>query len=122
MGQALVCGRRLTLMELAHHWPGAERVRAPLKRLDRLPGNRQVQALRASFYSVTMNWMLGSAQSVLIVDWSELKKKNHAKVHAAFWTSNLIFRISCSNSVRLIGATSRPPMKPDRSRATTPGR
>jgi hypothetical protein len=37
--QALVRGRHLTLMELARHWPGAERVRAPLKRLDRLLGN-----------------------------------------------------------------------------------
>jgi len=26
---ALVRGRRLTLMELARHWPGAERIRAP---------------------------------------------------------------------------------------------
>lgn len=111
--EALVKGRRLTLMELARHWPGAERVRAPLKRLDRLLGNRDVQALRTRFYSVAMAWLLRSAQPVLIVDWSELKcdgrwhllraavpargrtitvyeevhpqaKKNSAKVHAAF--------------------------------------
>lgn len=32
--EALLIGRRLTLMELARHFPGAERVHAPLKRLD----------------------------------------------------------------------------------------
>lgn len=111
--EALVHGRRLTLMELARHWPGAERVRAPLKRLDRLLGNREVGALRANFYSVAIRWLLHSPQPALIVDWSELKsdghwhllraavpargrtmtvyeevhpkaKKNNAKVHAAF--------------------------------------
>jgi len=35
-------------MELARHWPGAEQVRAPLKRIDRLLGNRDVQAARAN--------------------------------------------------------------------------
>jgi hypothetical protein len=71
--QALVAGRRLTMMELARHWPGAERVRAPLKRLDRLLGNRDVQALRARIYAVAMSWVARSAQPVLIVDWSDLK-------------------------------------------------
>lgn len=36
---ALLASRRLILMDLARAWPGAERVRAPLKRLDRLLGN-----------------------------------------------------------------------------------
>lgn len=71
--EALVRGRRLVLMDLARHWPGAERVRAPLKRLDRLLGNREVQALRGRFYSVAAAWLLRSPQPVLIVDWSELK-------------------------------------------------
>jgi hypothetical protein len=71
--QALVRGRRLTLMELARHWPEAERVRGPLKRLDRLLGNTAVQALRARFYAVAAGWLVRSAQPVLIVDWSELK-------------------------------------------------
>lgn len=71
--EALVRGGHLTLMELARHWPGAERVRAPLKRLDRLLSNREVGALRAKLYSVAMAWLLRSAQPVLIVDWSELK-------------------------------------------------
>ena len=71
--QALVRGRRLTLMELARHWPAAERVRAPLKRLDRLLGNAHVQALRPRFYAVAAAWLVRSAQPVLIVDWSDLK-------------------------------------------------
>lgn len=69
--QALIRGRRLTLMELARHWPGAERVLAPLKRLDRLLGNTDVQALRSRFYAVAAAWLVRSAQPVLIVDWSE---------------------------------------------------
>jgi hypothetical protein len=71
--EALVHGRRLTLMELARHWPGAQRVRAPLKRMDRFLGNRAVQALRVNFYEATARWLLRSPHPVLIVDWSELK-------------------------------------------------
>lgn len=71
--QALLIGRRLTLMELARHFPGAERVHAPLKRFDRLLGNRDVQVLRSCFYQAAVTWLLRSRQPVLIVDWSELK-------------------------------------------------
>jgi hypothetical protein len=60
-------------MELARHWPQAERVMGPLKRLDRLLGNGDVQALRTRFYAVAAAWLVRSAQPVLIVDWSELK-------------------------------------------------
>jgi hypothetical protein len=70
---ALTEGRRLTLMELARHWPGAQRVRAPLKRLDRLLGNRSVQTLRTHFYEAAVKWLLRSERPTLIVDWSELK-------------------------------------------------
>jgi Transposase DDE domain len=71
--EALLMGRRLTLMELARHFPGAERVRPPLKRLDRLLGNRDVQAVRTQLYQAAVAWLLRSKQPVLIVDWSELK-------------------------------------------------
>ena len=71
--QALIASRRLVLMELARHWPGAERVVAPLKRLDRLLGNRDIQAVRMRFYEVAAAWAVCSQQPVLIVDWSELK-------------------------------------------------
>ncbi|MCK9386757.1 MAG: hypothetical protein M0Q15_19270 [Nevskia sp.] len=37
--EALTAGRRLTLMDVARSWPGAERIRAPLKALDRLLSN-----------------------------------------------------------------------------------
>lgn len=40
--EALLAGRRLTLTELARHFPGAERIHAPLKRFDRLLGNRAI--------------------------------------------------------------------------------
>ena len=71
--QALVSGRRLVLIELARHWPGAERVLGPLKRLDRLLGNRALQAVRERFYAMAATWLVRSEQPVLIVDWSELK-------------------------------------------------
>jgi len=70
---ALLAGRRLTLTELARHWVGAERVSAPLKRVDRLLGNRQVQAARSKIYQVAMAWLLRHPEPVIIVDWSELK-------------------------------------------------
>lgn len=71
--EALLTGRRLTLMELARHFPGFVRVHAPLKRVDRLLGNHDVQVRRSSFYRAAASWLLRSTQPVLIVDWSELK-------------------------------------------------
>lgn len=41
--EALIAGRRLTLIDVARSWPGAQRVRAPLKAFDRLLGNRHLQ-------------------------------------------------------------------------------
>lgn len=70
---ALLAGRRLTLMELARHWPRAERVHAPLKRADRLLGNPRVQAVRTRLYQAAMAWLVCCPRPVLIVDWSELK-------------------------------------------------
>lgn len=71
--EALLAGRRLTLTELARHFPGAERIHAPLKRFDRLLGNSAVQALRASCYQAALLWLLRQPRPVLIVDWSEVK-------------------------------------------------
>ena len=42
--EVTIQGRRLTLIDLARSWPGAERIRAPLKALDRLLGNRHLHA------------------------------------------------------------------------------
>jgi hypothetical protein len=71
--EALLVGRRLTLTELARHFPGAERIWAPLKRLDRLLGNRAVQALRTSCYEAALRWLLRMPRPLLIVDWSDVK-------------------------------------------------
>lgn len=70
---ALLTGRRLTLMELARHFPGAERIKAPLKRLDRLLGNRSVQAIRTHCYQAALTWVLRMPRPVLIVDWSDAR-------------------------------------------------
>lgn len=71
--EALLVGRRLTLTELARHFPGAERIHAPLKRFDRLLGNGAVQARRTACYQVALLWLLRMPRPVLIVDWSEVK-------------------------------------------------
>jgi hypothetical protein len=71
--EALLVGRRLTLTELARHFPGAERIAAPLKRFDRLLGNAAAQALRTSCYQAAILWLLRMPRPVLIVDWSEVK-------------------------------------------------
>lgn len=72
--QALVSGRRLVLMELARHWPGAERILGPLKRVDRLLGNTDVHRVRERFYRMAAAWLLRCEQPVLVVDWSDLKR------------------------------------------------
>lgn len=48
---ALIGGRRLTLIDVARSWPGATRVRAPLKALDRLLSNTHLHTEREQIYA-----------------------------------------------------------------------
>lgn len=61
--EALHAGRRLTLMELARHWPGALHVHAPLKRLDRFLSNGDVQAQRSDCYAAASAWLIRNPTS-----------------------------------------------------------
>lgn len=72
--QALVSCRRLVLMDLARAWPGAQRVRAPLKKLDRLLSNPHLQQERSLLYGQIVRWLVRTDQPVIIVDWSTLKE------------------------------------------------
>ncbi len=71
--EALLAGRRLTLMDVARSWPGAERVRAPLKALDRLLSNRHLHAERERVYANMAHWLLRGERPVIVIDWSDLK-------------------------------------------------
>jgi hypothetical protein len=71
--EALVAGRRLTLMDVARSWPGAERVRAPLKAFDRLLSNPHLHGEREQVYAGMARWLLRSKQPVIVIDWSDLK-------------------------------------------------
>ena len=70
---SLLSCRRLVLMDLARAWPGAQRVRAPLKRLDRLLSNRHLAGERSELYAHMARWLIGDREAVIIVDWSTLK-------------------------------------------------
>jgi hypothetical protein len=69
---ALIRGRRLTLMDLARSWPDAERVRAPLKALDRLLSNTHVHGERETIYKNMARWLVRDKQPVIIIDWADL--------------------------------------------------
>lgn len=71
--EALVAGRRLTLMDVARAWPGAERVRAPLKAFDRLLSNRHLYRERETIYGDMARWLLRGERPVIVIDWSDLK-------------------------------------------------
>jgi len=71
--EALIVGRRLTLMDVARSWPGAERVRAPLKAFDRLLSNHHLHAERERLYAGMARWLLRGEQPVIVIDWSDLK-------------------------------------------------
>jgi hypothetical protein len=71
---ALVLGRRLVLMDLARSWPGAERIRAPLKCLDRLLSNRTLHQERLLFYALICRWLARGGRLIVLVDWSDLKR------------------------------------------------
>jgi hypothetical protein len=70
---ALLLGRRLILIDLARAWPGAERVRAPLKRLDRLLGNPHLMKESERFYAAMARWLVRSPRPIIVIDWSDLK-------------------------------------------------
>lgn len=70
---ALLLGRRLILMDLARHFPGAERVRAPLKRLDRLLGNPHLANEVEHLYAAMARWLVRGVRPVIVIDWSDLK-------------------------------------------------
>lgn len=71
--EALISGRRLTLIDVARAWPGAERIRAPLKALDRLLGNRHLHAEREHVHKAMARWLLRGPHPVIVLDWSDLK-------------------------------------------------
>lgn len=70
---ALIAGRRLTLMNVARSWPGAERIWAPLKAFDRLLSNRHLHVEREQIYADMAQWLLRNKQPVIVIDWSDLK-------------------------------------------------
>jgi hypothetical protein len=61
-------------MALARHWPGAQQVTAPLKRLDRWLSNRSMQAARFSLYHAAAARLVHHRYPVVLVDWSELPR------------------------------------------------
>jgi hypothetical protein len=71
--EALIQGRRLTLIDVARAWPGAERIRAPLKALDRLLGNRHLHAEREHLHEAMARWLLRGPHPVIVLDWCDLK-------------------------------------------------
>ncbi len=71
--ESLMAGRRLVLIDLARSWPGAERVRAPLKRLDRLLANHRLHAERERIYGGMVRWLVRTPRPVILVDWCRLK-------------------------------------------------
>ena len=72
---ALLYGRRLVLMDLARSWPGAVKVRAPLKRLDRLLSNHHLEQERTLLYAAMTRALVHTPQPVIIVDWSALDRR-----------------------------------------------
>lgn len=70
---ALGAGSWLTMTEMARHWPGAERVAAPLKAIDRLLRSRCLAQCRAMLYGGLTRWVVRQGRPVIVVDWSDLK-------------------------------------------------
>lgn len=71
--ESLLAGRRLVLIDLARSWLGVERIRAPLKRLDRLLSNSRLQAERERLYGGMVRWLVRSSTPVIAGDWCRFK-------------------------------------------------
>jgi hypothetical protein len=70
---ALSKGGWLTMTEMARHWPGAQRVAAPLKAVDRLLSSARLRGYRASLYGGLTRWLIRQSRPLIVVDWSDLK-------------------------------------------------
>lgn len=70
---ALILGRRLVLMDIARSWPKAQRVRAPLKKVDRLLGNQHLHEEKQFIYAAMAKWLLNCPRPIIVVDWSDLQ-------------------------------------------------
>ncbi|QWM99699.1 hypothetical protein DGN21_10530 [Xanthomonas sp. MLO165] len=71
--ESLLAGRRLVLIDLARSWLGVERIRAPLKRLDRLLSNPRLHAERERLYGGMVRWLVRSSTPVIAGDWCRFK-------------------------------------------------
>ncbi|MBN6152873.1 IS4 family transposase [Xanthomonas sp. AmX2] len=71
--EALIAAQRLTLTDVARAWPGAERVKAPLKAFDRLLSNQRLHDERERIYADMARWLLRGLRPVIVIDWSDLK-------------------------------------------------
>jgi len=67
--EVLVRSRQVVLIELARQYPGATRVAAPLKALDRLLSNRRLQQARGVLYGVALQRLWPRYRAVIVVDW-----------------------------------------------------
>jgi len=83
---ALLSGGRLVLMELARSYPGAIRVRAPLKRVDRLLSNPHLANERGSMYGAMSRWLITVRQPVIAIDWSPLDARERYQLLRASLT------------------------------------
>ncbi|MXV06312.1 MULTISPECIES: IS4 family transposase [unclassified Xanthomonas] len=72
--EALIAAQRLTLTDVARAWPGAERVKAPLKAFDRLLSNRRLHDESERIYADMARWLLRGQRPVIVIDWSDLKE------------------------------------------------
>ncbi len=79
----LSCGR-LVLMDLARSYPNATRVRAPLKRLDRLLSNPHLTQERSWLYGAMSGLLLTIDRPLIGVDWSPLdRRERHQLLRAS---------------------------------------
>ncbi len=77
---ALASGSWLTMTEIARHWPGAMRVAAPLKAIDRLLRSAPLERQRAAIYQAMLRWLIREPHPLIVVDWSDLKPDGSFKL------------------------------------------
>ncbi len=90
MDESTIAARRFLRPTLL----GAERIRAPLKALDRLLGNQNLHAGREAIYQVMARWLVRSKQPIIVIDWSDLKQnKSWHLLRAAILVGGRMLRI-----------------------------
>jgi IS4 transposase len=79
--QSLLIGKRLSLSQIGRHLPGNATEKDNIHKVNRLLGNKHLQAERFDFYKMKATWLIKNLKNIVIsVDWSATDKRKSFQI------------------------------------------